>query len=146
MDPFHVIVALRCLTIPLIAFSSMGAQNGLQAMSCRLLENASSKRNSHCVLHSLSIGRTHWTRCVKTPPFASVWMRLDALTMTPDAPPSCPLSPALTPLTPCCVAPNGVPTSSSSDVFGHPPVHIGSANNTGQLDQLRVVGRVYPFA
>ena len=78
--------------------------------------------------------------------FASVSTRLDALPLPPDAPASWALSPALTHLTPCCVARNVV------QLRLHPPcldtlhVHIGSANNTGQLDQLHVVGRVYPFA
>ena len=72
-------------------------------------------------------------------PFASVSMRLDALTLTPDAPPSRPLSPALTPLTPCCVAGNVVPPLTSSDLFGLLHVCFLSANNAGHLDQLRLL-------
>ena len=79
-------------------------------------------------------------------PFASVSTRLDALPLPPDAPASWALSPALTPLTPCCVAGNVVHLRLHLTCLDTLHVHVGSANNTGQVDQLGVVGRVDPFA
>ena len=58
--------------------------------------------------------------------------RLDALTLPPDAPASWALSPALTPLTPCCVAGNVVHLRLHLPCLDTLHVHIGSANNTGQ--------------
>ena len=54
-----------------------------------------------------------------------------------EVPASCPLSPALTDIATPCVASNVVPLRHPQTRFDS-LVHFGSANNTGQLDQLRL--------